>query len=267
MSVVFFDIEGTLTDKGQNLPPSVAGAIKNLRERGHLAFLATGLSRAAIREDVRSIGFDGAIAAGGTSIEAFGKTILEETIPAGELRGMLPVFEKEQAAVWLEGPEYIYVADVEAGGLMGELIRYLDQGRGIVKSFKKEPPVVNKLTFYTRDEETLEKVAAAFSGRFDVILNKGRSIGEILPKGHNKGTGMDFVLERLALGKEDTYAFGDSPNDIPLLERATVGIAMAEAPAALKSVSDHVAKAPEDDGIAQALAYFGLIDEKKLGPS
>jgi len=175
---------------------------------------------------------------------------------------MLPIFEREKAAVWLEGPTHIYVADVDAKGLMGELIRYLDRGRGIVKSFKKEPPTVNKLTFYAESPKTLEKVAATFAGRFDVILNKERSIGEILPKGHNKGTGMDFVLERLTLGKEDTYAFGDSPNDIPMLERATIAVAMSHAPKEVKSVCDYVTSSPEADGIAQALEHFGLIDGK-----
>ncbi len=262
MSVVFFDIEGTLTDNKQNLPPSVAGAVKSLRKKGHLAFLATGLSRAAIREDVRAIGFDGVIAAGGTSIETFGETILEETIPGEELRAMLPVFAEEKAAVWLEGPQHIYVADVDAGGLMGELIRYLDQGRGIVKSFKATTPTVNKLTFYAQSEATLDKVAAAFAGRFDVILNKERFIGEILPKGHNKGTGMDFVLERLSLGREDIYAFGDSPNDIPMLERADKAVAMEAAPEQVKDVCDHVTASPEADGIVQALEYFGLIDRE-----
>lgn len=43
MSIVFFDLDGTLVDEDGNIPPSAALAIRRLRENGHYCVVNTGL--------------------------------------------------------------------------------------------------------------------------------------------------------------------------------------------------------------------------------
>ena len=62
--VLFFDIDGTLTDTHGGLPEIPAGAqrkMKELQERGYLLFLASGRPYAFIPEILTNFGFDGAV--------------------------------------------------------------------------------------------------------------------------------------------------------------------------------------------------------------
>ena len=47
-------------------------------------------------------------------------------------------------------------------------------------------------------------------------------------------------------------------NDAEMLESAGLGIAMANAPAAIRALADHVTASNDDDGAARAIAQFLL---------
>ena len=48
-------------------------------------------------------------------------------------------------------------------------------------------------------------------------------------------------------------AFGDMPNDLPMLEWAGTSYAMANAHPSVRALADHVAPSHDDDGVAQVL--------------
>ncbi|WP_084557898.1 Cof-type HAD-IIB family hydrolase [Hamadaea tsunoensis] len=52
---------------------------------------------------------------------------------------------------------------------------------------------------------------------------------------------------------QEVMAFGDAPNDIPMLEWAGMAYAVANAQAAVKAAARHVTAANEDDGVARVL--------------
>ena len=60
-------------------------------------------------------------------------------------------------------------------------------------------------------------------------FDHGDGIWEVTQKGTSKATGMEFLLDRLSIPKENCYAFGDSPNDLPMLKAAGVSVAMGNA--------------------------------------
>ena len=95
------------------------------------------------------------------------------------------------------------------------------------------------------------------------IIRRGDSPGirrcEVVPKGHSKATGMQFCLERLGIDHKNSYAFGDSANDLPMLEFAAHSAAMGGCPDTLKSTVDFVTDTFYNDGLAKAIERFGLI--------
>jgi hydroxymethylpyrimidine pyrophosphatase-like HAD family hydrolase len=76
---------------------------------------------------------------------------------------------------------------------------------------------------------------------------------EISATGVTKASTLAALCEERGLGPNDVLAFGDMPNDLPLLAWAGQAYAVANAhPAVLEAVAMHTASV-EDDGVAQVL--------------
>ena len=84
---------------------------------------------------------------------------------------------------------------------------------------------------------------------------------DVVEKGNSKADG----LRRLAVyfgEKEDlsdTVAFGDSMNDIEVVQEAGIGVAMGNAVDALKKVADYVTAPIGEDGIYKACEHLHLF--------
>jgi hydroxymethylpyrimidine pyrophosphatase-like HAD family hydrolase len=85
-----------------------------------------------------------------------------------------------------------------------------------------------------------------------------RGGGEITPTGINKGTALARVADFCGIKIENTFAFGDSDNDRPLLARAGTGIAMGNGDDALKQAADDVTGPVNRGGLAAAFRKYGL---------
>lgn len=77
---------------------------------------------------------------------------------------------------------------------------------------------------------------------------------EISAAGITKASALVGLCERLHVEANDVVAFGDMPNDIPMLTWAGRSYAMADAHPTVLSVADHVAPPCAEDGVAQVVA-------------
>lgn len=82
---------------------------------------------------------------------------------------------------------------------------------------------------------------------------------EVMPKGTNKGTGLQMICNDAGIDIQDAIAFGDSYNDIYMLKAAGTGIAMGNAEEAVKAAADRVTADCDEDGVAVALKELGII--------
>ncbi len=85
---------------------------------------------------------------------------------------------------------------------------------------------------------------------------------EVIPKGYSKGTAVEFLANHYALPLANTVAVGDQRNDMPMVQRAGIGVAVQNADRQLKEVADYVCRATnEEDAIAEVIATFGFYKE------
>lgn len=82
---------------------------------------------------------------------------------------------------------------------------------------------------------------------------------DINVKGVNKATGMEDFAAYFDLDLSQSLAFGNGGNDIPMLRRAGIGIAMGNASMAVKSVAKYVTGAVDDNGIEKALRNLNIL--------
>ena len=77
----------------------------------------------------------------------------------------------------------------------------------------------------------------------------------------NKGLAVRYLAEEImALRPENVMAIGDNFPDVEMLEYAGIGVAMGNAPAAVKARADWVTTAIEEDGVARAIEKWILDD-------
>ncbi|WP_225844956.1 HAD family hydrolase [Streptomyces sp. HPF1205] len=109
------------------------------------------------------------------------------------------------------------------------------------------------------DDDALAEAAQAAAGGLVGVTVAGEGIVEVLPLGLTKATGLALAARRLGVAPGETLAFGDMPNDLPMLTWSGYGVAMANAHPDLKAVADEVTASNDEDGIAVVLErLFGL---------
>ena len=90
----------------------------------------------------------------------------------------------------------------------------------------------------------------------------GGNGADVVEKGFSKAEGLRKMCEHYRIDPCDTFAFGDSPNDVALLKAAGTGVAMGNADEAVKAVADYVTDDIRHDGIYNACVHFGMITER-----
>jgi Cof subfamily protein (haloacid dehalogenase superfamily) len=73
---------------------------------------------------------------------------------------------------------------------------------------------------------------------------------EISAAGVSKASGLATVCEDLGVPAEEVVAFGDMPNDLPMLTWAGRGVAVANAHHEVLAAADEVTGSNDDDGVA-----------------
>jgi hydroxymethylpyrimidine pyrophosphatase-like HAD family hydrolase len=76
---------------------------------------------------------------------------------------------------------------------------------------------------------------------------------EMSAAGVTKASTLQMVCEERGIASQEVVAFGDMPNDLPMLEWAGTSYAMVNAHDSVRALAAHVAPANDEDGVAQVL--------------
>ncbi len=258
-NAVFFDIDGTLWNERMEIPKSTAVSIRRLRERGNYAFICSGRSRGSIRsKELFAIGFDGVLAGCGTHVEYNGKIIYEYLLPLEKTKELLQVLKMYEMPVILEGPECLYAPMQAFAGdryvaylrsIMGEDLKDLSEFH--------EKSRINKMSAVC-PPTAAEAIKKALGEKYKLIFHQSPVV-EILDKGFSKAAGIRRICDYLKIDHANTYAFGDSSNDLEMLQYVQQGIVMGNGSADAKAAADYITAPVDEDGVQKGLAHFGLI--------
>ena len=103
-----------------------------------------------------------------------------------------------------------------------------------------------------RSESVLQEINDLFDGHVRAV-SSGYGCIDILQDGIQKAWGIVELLKRWNLKPEQITAFGDSENDIEMLELAGISYAMENAEEAVKRVATKVAPANSQAGVYKVL--------------
>ncbi|MEV0899571.1 HAD family hydrolase [Actinoplanes sp. NPDC049802] len=102
-------------------------------------------------------------------------------------------------------------------------------------------------------DDFLELVSRTLGERAEATRSSSSALVEISAAGVTKAAGLAWLCERHGITADQVVAFGDMPNDIPLLSWAGRGVAVGNAHPALRAIADEITGTNNEDGVARYL--------------
>ncbi len=261
--LVATDVDGTLLDPMDTVTPRTVAAIANARAAGTQVVLATGRPARWIPAAAAAAGLDGyAVCANGAVLydiaadhvllaHRLDPVLLHDIVHAvsAALPGVAVAVERiGDSAAALEGHEFLteegyrhpWVGDTIRTGSRAELL-----GRPAVKLLLRQEGMTS--------DELAEITRGLVGDSVDVTYSSSVGMVELSPYGVTKGSGLAEVARRIGVAAEEVVAFGDMPNDVPMLHWAGLGVAMGNGHPDALAAADEVTLSNADDGVAVVL--------------
>lgn len=221
IKAVVVDIDGTITDSKRMIQPQGIEALRQVQQKGVAVMLSSGNVLPITFGLSIFIGLKGPVIAENGGVVSFKENVYKLN------SNTLPV----RAYDYLK-------TKVEVERL------FTDRWRESEVALKR-----------TADPKIIEEILKGWSV---VIETTGFAI-HIMELGHSKMNGVRKASELIGIDTKDIAAFGDSDNDVSMLQDCGVGIAVANASPAAKMAAKYVCREPHADGVIEGLRWLGLL--------
>ncbi len=272
--LIFLDIDGTLTEPGKNVPPSSAvDAVRRARTKGHKVVLCSGRNYGMLYP-VLQFGFDGLVASAGGYIEYNGQVVYDCPMTPAQQARVLDVFKESGIYRTIGGRNHSYtdegfkefLAEDVQSEANSELLRWriqIENELDIRPMSEYDGEPIYGMAFMSRGAERLKKPMQVLQEEFDFCIQDqdtcGIVNGELSSKAFDKGTAVKRLCGYLKISKENTIAFGDSMNDLEMLQAAGIGVCMANGSPSLLKIADIVCPPVDEDGLYSAFEKLELL--------
>lgn len=262
------DLDDTLLNAHHALSPGSILAIARVRQMGVRVVLASGRMHAAMQRYVEELKLE-------TPVISYNGALVKQSVPHNGDDPAKPdeIWLEDQIAADLaaEIRDYARENHLQLNYYLHDILYSAQQTQWLqLYSDRTGAPIQILLEFEAKLAGTAptklvivdspEKVAEllpAMQERFQSRLYVTRSNAEYLefiPLNASKAKALALVADRYGIPSTKTVAFGDSWNDIPMLQWAGLGLAVANAKPEVIAAADRTIGNNDQDGVATALA-------------
>lgn len=257
--ILFFDIDGTiLSHRTYQVSESTKSAIKEAQSNGHIVMINSGRVNSFIDRTVQSLGFDGFICGCGTHIIYKDEVLFHTELTKDLMQAIIRDLRELKIEAVLEGSKAVYYDYNSTSPIVKGLIDYQSKHQFAASSWDDPEIVFDKFCIWPEDDQRANLFYDKYKDVLDFIDRDGK-LYEIVPKGYSKASGIEYIIQHLGIPYENTYAFGDGENDLPMLNFAKHSVAMGNSPEAIKDIVTYVTEDVDHQGIEHALRHFNLI--------
>lgn len=276
------DIDGTLLNSERKISQKTKEALLYAQSKGVKLILSTGRPANITYEIASELEMDKKEHEGylltdnGALLKSAydHRIIFEDKISVDLAKHILGVIEKYPGLYpFYMDDGYIYfhdayeaVVDSRGNGKEEEIINMHQlqarAGNYLVQEVKRMKDFIHKPIFkmHTANQpeyikEHLEDIKREMGDEVEVLATYP-AVTEFNKKGISKGNS----LSKLNIDMEDIIAFGDSVNDIDMLQSVGCGVAMGNALEEVKAVADEITESNDNDGIYHSLKKHDLFD-------
>lgn len=263
--IIAMDLDGTLTNSDKIITPKTKAALMHLQKEGVKVVLASGRPTRGIQhleEELELQKYGGYILPynGGQIIEcASGNVLHSRTIPPHVCQRIVALAKifyanlltyHNEELLCLE--KYDMYAEIESK-INGMTIVQPDDYEKAIAGFDVPKFIM------LEDEHHLVRIQNAIHpalSKYCECFTSAPYFLEITPKGIDKGSSLDVLLNHIGMDRSDLVTVGDGMNDVSMLRIAGLGVAMGNARQEVKNAADFVTLSNDEDGIAYMIEQF-----------
>ncbi len=258
-----FDLDGTLLNSGVRISPKTYQALKKLKEEGHFIVIASGRMYASTMYVVENFlpFLKGNVIIssynGGYIVNHNGKVFFEKGVSKESAVKCIKFLRD------LKIHRHIYINDKLISEIDDKEIRdyskhsfvdYVLVNDLISEIENSSHPTLKILAIGEPDKINLVKKLAEkeFQGEFNLMKSWDTYL-DFIPYDVSKGNSLKIISKMYNLDPNTLYVFGDSENDIDMLELTKNSFAMGNAKEDVKKVANYLIPSNDEDGVAYAI--------------
>ena len=274
IKLVASDLDGTLLNKNKEITPRLFDALKKLDELGIYFVPSTGRPFGTVPKAIKELPFlKYVITSNGAAIydAAEQKNIIESFLTPEAVDAVIKI-AKELPVIteyFIEGKAYIakdIYDDLAPFNLTESHVTYIKNSRTPVEDFwnemKRNNTVLENINLVFADmelrKETWDRLKALGLASVTAATTKNIEITSLYA---TKAKALEKLCEVLGFTRENVLAMGDGDNDMPMIQFAGIGVAMANGEEHIKQAADIIADDCNDFGAAKILEQ--IIESKK----
>lgn len=258
------DLDGTLIADDQKVSQKNIDAIHYFQEEGGFFTIATGRSLAMCTDYLQKVPINApAILINGTLLydTKLMKPVFQHGLDRKIATQMLDAinlqFPDVCAQIHCDGP----IAIVSPHSCKDQFLEQADLPRRQTEAAAVPEPWY-KIMFYSTAERlsvvekyVAENVSSSLISHFDIMYSAPYYL-EMMPAGTTKGSGLLHLAEILGVPASQTVGIGDYYNDADMIRMAGLGVAVANAPQAIRDLAQVVVGSNNDGAIADLITYI-----------
>lgn len=259
---IAFDIDGTLLKHGQTvIDQDVKDAIKQLKDKGIHIVVSTGRASYFIQDDViKTLQPDFFVTINGhLVVDKDFNPVYGKELDRREAHLMIDTARAKGFGLGIKAEKSVEVYhdydDFYKTYLHGDYskLHILEN-----KSQQKYPEVPIYGCFMIGNEADILSLESSLSK--SLLSYAYPNAFEAIDKKAGKADGLNYVVDYYGIDWDEVMTFGDANNDIPMLQKAGIGVAMGNGRDDAKASADFVTKPIDEGGVVFALKHYGLID-------
>jgi Cof subfamily protein (haloacid dehalogenase superfamily) len=268
--LVALDLDGTLLRLDGTVSDRTRRTLRRVRAAGVDVTLVSARAPLWLRPVAEDLTLDAgyAVCSNGAVVYDFGRgrALLHSTLSSDvatriveALRSAAPgvAFACERESMSFREPHYVPLWPTPGMDEQIDALAFLDE------------PLSKLIVQHPRlSQDELHALVCAICGQEATATISGKVLVEVSAAGVTKAYALAALCEEIGVDPGRVVAFGDMPNDIPMLEWAGHGIAVANAHPDVIAIADETTAACDDDGVAIALERLVLdeADASTVGP-
>ncbi len=260
IKAVFSDIDQTLfSHSTKSVPLSAVHAVEDLQKKGIRFFLCSGRNAYLIRKSgvYDYVKPDGIVTMNGAQAIVDEESIFLHPIPEEVVDALVKFAKRLRFGLTLieEKEGHINMIDERVISAHEKYGTRFPQPRTFPDHYDKT--IYQAIAYCDDFDESLflPHLKHCKTARWDEYAVY------IMPKDCDKARGAEATMKHFGWTMENALCIGDDANDIEMITKAGIGVAMGNAQIRVKKCADYITDKIDEDGFAKAMLKFGLIDQ------